>query len=132
VYLDASALVKLVKTEPETTALRAALGNEPSLVTSRIGVVETARAATRAGDDAALNALHALVPTMDLIELDRTVARRVMEVGPPVVRTLDAIHIASAALLGDALDLLVAYDRRLLDAAASLGLPVASPGAGPA
>jgi predicted nucleic acid-binding protein len=44
------------------------------------------------------------------------------------LRSLDAIHVASAQQLGALLDVLVTYDRRMIDAALALGLPVASPG----
>jgi hypothetical protein len=62
-----------------------------------------------------------------LIELSRDLLEHAATVGPPRLRTLDAIHLATALQVQP--DELVAYDRRLLDAAAAAGLSVASPGA---
>ncbi len=104
------------------------MADRPLLASSRVGVVELARVAARLGG-AAPATLGSVLETLLVVELDRAVAQRAAELGPPIVRILDAIHVASALTLGDALDLLIAYDRRLLEAAASAGLPVASPGA---
>ena len=129
IYLDASALMKLVRREAETEPLREWLNLRPEhpAVTSELGRVEVLRAARRAGD-AALAEARALVGDLDLVPLDRAVQDVACDVGDPPLRTLDALHLASALLLGDALTAFVAYDHRLADAARAAGLVVAAPG----
>jgi uncharacterized protein len=123
VFLDSSALVKLVRPEPETEALRRFL-TEPRrpLLISELAVTEVTRAARRVGVD----------PTDALAECDVVLLRsedlvRASELEPPALRTLDAIHLATALALGDVLDAFVAYDEQLLAAAARHGLPTAAP-----
>jgi predicted nucleic acid-binding protein len=62
------------------------------------------------------------------IALDLTTVAAAGSIGPPALRTLDAIHLASAAALGDDLEAVVTYDRRLADAVRALGMPDLSPG----
>jgi predicted nucleic acid-binding protein len=69
-----------------------------------------------------------LVADLDLVPLDRPVQDLACDVGAPPLRTMDALHLASALLLGEALTALVAYDERLLDAARDAGLPTVAPG----
>ena len=67
---------------------------------------------------------------LDRIELVRVNDRVLMAAGtvlPPDVRSLDAIHLATASLLGPNLRELVTYDVRLAAAARANGLKVASP-----
>jgi predicted nucleic acid-binding protein len=123
VYLDSSALVKLVAPEPETDALRGFLG-EPrrTVLISELTVTEVTRAARRVGLDA--------TPALDecdvvLLRSDVLVATGALD--PPTLRTLDAIQLATALSLGDAIETLVAYDERLAAAAAAHGLRVAAP-----
>lgn len=124
-YLDSSALVKLAAEEPESAALREGLAAWPRRVSSRLSVVEVLRAAHRRGDGAMEPARQALAGVA-LISVDRRVVDAV-EIDPLVLRTLDAIHIATALTVGPRLDAFVTYDGRQEDAAAALGLPVASP-----
>lgn len=63
-----------------------------------------------------------------MLPLGERLLRAAVRVGPPAVRSLDAIHIAAAASLGERLGVLISYDRRTLDAARKAGLAVASPG----
>jgi len=128
IYLDASALMKLVREEPETAALQEWLDRRPDTpaVTSELGRVEVLRAARRAGDDAVAEA-RAVIGDLDLVPLDRGVQDLACEVGGPPLRTLDALHLASALLLQDELTALVSYDDRLLVAARAAGLPTATP-----
>lgn len=127
IYLDASALMKLVREEPETRALAAWLAGQPEqpVVTSELGRVEVLRATRRAGSDVA--EARAVMDDVDLVPLDHAVQDLACDVGEPLLRTLDALHLASALLLRDDLDAFVAYDLRLLEAAREAGLPVASP-----
>jgi predicted nucleic acid-binding protein len=128
VYVDASALVKLVAREAETDALDAFLRAHPSHVTSVVGLVEVRRAAARRpGVD--LQRVEQVLGRVAAIGLDPALVAAAGTVGPAGLRTLDAIHLASAALLGDDLEAMVTYDRRLADAAEMVGLPSASPGA---
>lgn len=128
IYLDSSALMKLVREEAETEALRDWLASRPEVpvVTSELGRVEVLRAARRAGSDA-LTEAHAVIGDVDLVPLDRGVQDIACEFGDPLLRTLDALHLASAVLLGEELTALAAYDRRLLTAAQAAGLPTITP-----
>lgn len=129
IYLDSSAVMKLVRREAETAGILEWLQLHRDLpaVTSELGRVEVLRAARRAGANALAEA-RAVVGDLDLISLDRAVQDVACDVGEPSLRTLDALHLASALLLGDALTVLVTYDHRLADAARATGLVVASPG----
>lgn len=125
-YLDASAVVKLIVAEPETSALRAFLARQGSAVSSRLTAVEVARALARAGieaDDAVVRVLSGIhqVAIGDLI---LTAAARLR---PPSLRTLAAIHLATALAAGPDIHVLVSYDRRLAEAAAAAGIRTASP-----
>ncbi|MFT3851146.1 MAG: type II toxin-antitoxin system VapC family toxin [Ilumatobacteraceae bacterium] len=128
IYLDSSALMKLVREEAETEALREWLVDRPGVpvVTSELGRIEVLCAARRVGSEALVEA-RAAVGDVDLVPLDRSVQDVACEIGGASLRTLDALHLASAVLLGDDLTVLVAYDDRLLDAARDVGLPVATP-----
>jgi predicted nucleic acid-binding protein len=128
-YLDASALVKLATPEAETDALRTALDHYDARTTNRLATVEVARALLRRGvATAALtteiaNTLRGLA----IMELDPVIAEAAGRVGSPALRSLDAIHLASALSLGQDLDVLVTYDTRLADAAEAAGLKVVAP-----
>jgi uncharacterized protein len=125
-YFDSSALVKLVLDEPESQALFDFMGTSGA-ISSNVARTEVYRAVvrvepTRGVDVVALLQQVALIPlTPDILET----AGRLM---PSSMRSLDAIHLASALLIRDDLEAFVAYDARLLNAAAALGLPVVSPG----
>ncbi|HEX5346441.1 MAG TPA: type II toxin-antitoxin system VapC family toxin [Pseudonocardiaceae bacterium] len=129
IYLDSSALLKLIRKEAETDALRdwlAPRADQP-VVTSEVGRVEVIRAARRVGDPALLEA-RVVVDDLDLIAVDRAVQDLACDIGDPLLSSLDALHLASAVLLGDDLAVFVAYDDRLTDAAQTAGLAVATPG----
>lgn len=128
VYLDASALVKLVAPEAETSPLLAYLGDHPSQATSVAGLVEVRRAVARRPGVAA-GRVEAVCSRIAAIALDPRVVGAAGAFDPPTLRTLDAIHLASAAALAEDLEALVTYDRRLTEAAAAAGLPTASPAA---
>lgn len=130
-YLDSSALLKLVWREAETVALERWLGRRRGQlrVTSELGRVEVLRAAGRAGEPA-LMVGRALVAGVDLVPLDRAVQDLAVDVGGPGLRTLDALHLASALALVPEVTAFVAYDRRLAHAARAAGLTVAAPGQG--
>lgn len=127
VYLDTSALVKLVVNEPESDALAHWLDDTPDsmLVTSVIGV-ELVRACRRHSDQAAVAAV-ALLAEFALVPMDATVLEIASTVGPETLRTLDALHLASAIGLRSHLQAFVAYDVRLVAAADHARLPVVAP-----
>lgn len=124
-YLDASAPVKLIVSEPETAQLRAYLRARPRRLVSRVGEVEVARVVARTTGATAVPVLAAF-EGLDVIELTAEIARSAGSVGPSALRSLDAIHVASALAARD-LDGFVTYDRRLAEAAANAGLRVVSP-----
>lgn len=129
IYLDSSALLKLVRAEAETSALLGWLAErtEQPLITSELGRVEVLRAARRVGDRAVSEA-RLVLGDLDLVPLDRAVQDLASDLGEPLLRTLDALHLASAVLLREHIDVLVAYDDRLIGAARAEGLVVATPG----
>lgn len=124
-YVDASALVKLVVVEAESAQMLRWYVDSERVVTSRVGIVETRRAAARHRhvDDE----LRALLASVDVIELDQRVSDRAVSVGPIALRALDAIHLATALELGESLQAFVTYDDRVAEAARMVGLPVARP-----
>ena len=128
IYLDSSALMKLVRQEAETDALRDWLASHSELpvITSELGRVEVLRAARRAGSQA-LTEARAVIGDVDLVPLDRGVQDLACEIGDPALRTLDALHLASALLLRDEVTAFIAYDARLQAAARAAGLPTTSP-----
>ncbi len=124
-YLDASAIVKLIQVERESMSLRQALDRWSHQVTSVIGEVELRRAALRAGfvDEA-----NDVLDELSVIELDEPVRVLAGRVGSSLLRASDAIHLASALSLGDDLGAFCCYDRRLIADAEAAGLTVLSPG----
>jgi uncharacterized protein len=124
-YADASALVKLVVSEPESAAVFRWFVEAERIACSRIGIVETIRASNRRDHDGSHR--DAVLAALDVIELDPTVASVAAVVAPAILRSLDAIHLATALALVPDLDAFVTYDDRLADAARSIGLPVMRP-----
>lgn len=127
--MDASALMKLVRREDETAALRdwMSVRSEQPVISSELGRVEVLRVARRVGDRASTEA-RAVVADLDLVPLDRAVQDLACDVDGPPLRTLDALHLASATQLGEDLAAFVTYDQRLAAAARTAGLVVAMPG----
>jgi uncharacterized protein len=126
-YLDASALVKLVWPEPETNALVAALAPGARLVASEIAEVEVLRALGRRGGNAAMALGRARLESVRLLPLNRQIRQEACELRPAELRSLDAIHVATALQLGELLDCVYAYDTRLIEAARRVGLRVLAP-----
>lgn len=127
VYLDTSAFVKLVISEPETAALVAALSPKTLLVASEILEVEALRATRRATGEDGATAAHAQLGGVRLLPLTAQIRRRACELEPPTLRSLDAIHIATALDLGERLACMYAYDERMATAASKAGLRVCAP-----
>jgi hypothetical protein len=124
-YVDASALVKLVLDEPDAPPMRRWYVDHERVATSRIGVIETHRATARKSSDRLH--LDAVLRSVEIVELDREIARQAQSIGPATLRALDAIHLATALALGGEIDAFVTYDDRLADAARLVGLPVVRP-----
>ena len=129
IYLDTSATVKLVTAEQESPALINWLNAHPDehLATSAIGHIELIRAATRAGAAATAAAARTVASTIDTLVLTDTIAAIAATIPPAEVRTLDAIHLATAHAHRHSLTAFCVYDRRLLEAAESQDLPTVSP-----
>jgi predicted nucleic acid-binding protein len=118
--------VKLLAEEPESVALRAYVRSRPEQASSVVLDAEAHRVAARLGPAATARA-GMLLGALTLVPLNPEVRALARNVGPATLRTLDAIHLASAVGLGTDLGVFVAYDQRLLDAATAAGLPVAAP-----
>jgi predicted nucleic acid-binding protein len=125
-YLDSSAIVKLVVPEPETKALRDFLRSWPERVSSVVARIEVERVARRIGGGAIRRA-RTVISRVALVELDDHVVRRAAALQPTELRTLDAIHLAAALSLGEDLGAICGYDSRLADPAASAGVEVVAP-----
>jgi predicted nucleic acid-binding protein len=128
IYLDTSAFVKLIRGERETPALQAFLSDRPAgpLVSSALLVVETRRAILREAPDQ-LTRADLLLTRIDQVEVTRSVLEAASRLPDPALRSLDAIHLATALQLGGDLEALVTYDSRLAAAAARQKLPVVTP-----
>jgi predicted nucleic acid-binding protein len=129
-YLDASAIVKLATAEAETQALRAHLAQHRHLITSRLATVEVPRALKRRGPESEASGaevVQSVLELLELVELDEEVAQQAATLAPPTLRSLDAIHLASALAIGADLTEFITYDVRLAAAARAAGLEVRAP-----
>ncbi|MBA3419073.1 MAG: type II toxin-antitoxin system VapC family toxin [Geodermatophilaceae bacterium] len=129
IYLDSSALVKLAIVEPETTALSTWLGERTAevRVSSDLARVEVLRAVLRR-QPAALPQAQQVIARLLKLRMSRAVLSEAAALHPAQLRSLDAIHIASALRLGARLTSMVCYDERLGEAARTAGLAVDAPG----
>lgn len=125
-YLDPSAIVKLVVPEPETKALREFLRSWPERVSSVVARIEVERVARRLGGGAIRRA-RTVMSRIALVELDDDVVRTAASLDPPTLRTLDAIHLATVLSLRRELGVLCVYDSRLAAAASAKGIAAAGP-----
>jgi uncharacterized protein len=125
-YLESSALVKLAVVEAESEALHEALAQWPRRVSSRLAVVEVVRAVRRRHEEREETARAVLV-RISLSSMSDDILLAAALLRPKLLRSLDAIHLATALKLGSSLAAFVSYDERQLEAAAALGLPTASP-----
>ncbi|MFM8828624.1 MAG: PIN domain-containing protein [Actinomycetota bacterium] len=125
-YLDTSAFVKAPLGERDAAALVQAADAWGMRASSAILRVEATRAAARVST-AAVDAVGAALRRVVLVPVDDEVLDLAAHVADPSVRSLDAIHLATALSLGDDLGILLTYDARLAAAARALGLPVSSP-----
>ena len=125
-YLDSSAIVKLVVAEPETAALRRYLRLRRPLVSSALARAEVARALLPLGEQAVRRGRQILA-RLELIRISDRILSGAGSLLPAELRTLDAIHLATARQLGSDLGRIVTYDQRLRAAAEATGTKVAAP-----
>lgn len=126
-YLDASAAVKLLRPEPETSALRELLAATPGHVSSELLEVELRCVAHRQGGGELVSRADDICAALDLLPYTASIRARAGEAFAPPQRALDALHLATALELRlDAL-LLVTYDARQAQAARAAGLEVLAP-----
>ncbi len=133
-YVDASALVKLVRDEPESAALRAFL-TDAELVSCELVLTEVPRAIRRAAANnprlplqTLINRAGEIIDSLALLPLDRALLAAAGALAEPALRALDAIHVTAAVDLLP-LDAFVSYDERQSAAARLAGLRLVSPGA---
>lgn len=125
-YLDSSAVVKLAVVEAESAALRAYLRGRRPLVSSALARTEVGRALLPRGDEAVRRGTQVLA-RVELIRVSDNVLQLAARLLPTGLRSLDAIHLATAQLLGSEVARIVTYDVRMARAAALSGWTVAAP-----
>jgi predicted nucleic acid-binding protein len=128
IYLDTSAALKLVSPEAETAALELWIAERAGIprVSSRLLRIELLRAVTRNAPDR-LGRANVVLSSVALLSMD-DVAPTAEVIGDRTLRSLDAIHLATAHEIRPELTAFVCYDKRLCDSARALGLPVHTPG----
>jgi uncharacterized protein len=112
--------------EPQSKALRRFLQSRHGRSSSALALVEVVRAVSR-NTEGAVERAFAVLDETDLLDVDDAILRSAASIRDPLLRSLDAIHLASAQVLAENVEALVTYDRRLADAASALGFAVASP-----
>jgi uncharacterized protein len=132
IYMDTSALTKLLIAEPETPELRnwltAQIDQGDSAATSALGKVELMRTVARYGATGQAERARYLLDGLDILPLTEPVMTLAESIGPATLRSLDAIHLAAAAHFEQELTAVVTYDHRLLSGCRDIGLTTASPG----
>lgn len=133
VYADSSALVKLVWDEAESAALERYLGSA-ELASSELVLTEVQRGVRRVvaahpnlPSQALLERVGIVLDSLALVPLDRPLLVGAGALAAPALRSLDAIHVASALSLHP-LEAFVTYDKRQAGAARLAGLKTMSPG----
>lgn len=125
-YLDSSAIVKLAVREPESLALRRYLRRRQPLISSALAGTEVVRALLPAGD-AAVARGRSVLQRIDLVRVSDRILNAAGLLHPPELRSLDAIHLATAQALGRELKAFVTYDDRMGSAATRLDHRVVQP-----
>jgi uncharacterized protein len=125
-YLDSSAIVKLAVAEPESPALRRYLRRRRPLVSSALARAEVRRALLPLGE-LALRRGQEVLTRLELIRISDRLLTAAGSLLPVELRTLDAIHVATAQQLGSDLARVVTYDERMRAAAQAVGCSVAAP-----
>lgn len=126
-YVDTSALIKLVVAEAETSALLSWLqAADRAPVSCDLARTELLRAVCRVAPDRAVQA-RTVLDSVTLVEVSTAMFAEAGRLNPMLLRSLDAVHLAAALVLGDDLEGLVTYDDRLAEAAQLNGLVVVAP-----
>jgi uncharacterized protein len=126
IYVDSSALVKLVVEEPESGPLRALLERDPDQLASAIVEIEVIRAVRRAVPELTAQAQR-VVSQITVVEPNEAIRMRAAVLEPVTLRSLDALHLATALELEDELNVLLTYDERMAASARAFGLAVLAP-----
>jgi predicted nucleic acid-binding protein len=128
IYLDSAAVVKLVHAEAESQALRDWLDERADVgwISSTLLEIESFRALARYAPDAVAR-LHPVLDLVELVDLDPSIRILAQTTRPVTIRSLDAIHLATALRLRTRLTSFITYDKRLADAASGAGLVVDTP-----
>lgn len=126
IYLDTSAFLKLVRDEVESSALRGRIGERGDLVSSALLAVEARRGMLRR-DPRRLPYVDVALDRVDVLDVSGAVLESASRLPDPLLRSLDAIHLATALLIRDEIDVLLTYDDRLAGAARAHGIPTAAP-----
>ena len=131
IYLETSALVKLIRIESESGELGDWLDQRTEIrwITSALTEIELPRA-MRAATPEGLSAVPAVLTRLDRFEIDQVIRSTAAAYPDPALRSLDAIHLATAQIAASMgpLTALVTYDNRLTDAADALGITIVAPG----
>ncbi len=125
-YLDSSAIVKLAVREPESLALRRYLRRRRPLISSALARTEVLRALLPAGDEAVIRG-RSVLQRIDLVRVNDRILNAAGVLRPSELRSLDAIHLATAEEIGDELSALVTHDDRMVKAAKQLGYRILQP-----
>lgn len=124
-YLDTSAFLKLITIEDESAAMRRWFSSHDSVWSSQLLHTEALRAGTRLGIDAGV--IEEALETVSLVLPSVATFFVAGRLAPPSLRSLDALHLATAMEIGDDLEGIVAYDERLTGAARAASLEVVIP-----
>ena len=128
-YLDSSAILKIVVSEPQSKELFQLLSDWPARVSSELARTEVLRALRRGGASAAtFRRGQKTLERIGLIPIDTRILSEAAVLKPVSLRSLDAIHLATALSLRFELGAIVTYDARLSDAAAVAKISAWSPG----
>ena len=125
-YIDSSAIIKLIKVEKESAALVKKLPR--SIITSRIARVEVARTIAQHEPDL-LDLAYDVLSDIQMIAVEDSIISIAENL--PVftqLRSLDAIHVASATAMKSIVQGIITYDKQMGEAASALGFAVSSPG----
>ncbi len=132
IYMDTSALTKLLIAQPQTPELRtwltAQIDQGESAATSALGRVELMRTVARYGDIGQADRAHFLLDGLDILPLSEPMMTLAESIGPETLRSLDAIHLAAAAYFEQELTAVVTCDHRLMTGCRDIGIATASPG----
>lgn len=124
-YIDTSALLKLITVEDESSAMRAWYASHSPIWSSQLLYTEALRAGARLGIEIAI--VEEALDTVSMVLPSVTTFFAAGRLLPLELRSLDALHLATAIEIGDDLEGFVAYDDRLIGAAKAASIEVITP-----